>query len=87
MVTQQKTEAGKSDGHNIVRVKRTAGSSSNPTYKEKTAISFHLGVVCIVSVCVCVCVCVCVLSRFSHVQLFATLWTVAHQVPLYSGIL
>ena len=38
-------------------------------------------------VCVCVCVCVCVLSRFSHVQLFATLWTVAHQVPLYSGIL
>ena len=25
-----------------------------------------------------VCVCVCVLSHFSHVQLFATLWTVAH---------
>ena len=24
----------------------------------------------------------CVLSRFSHVQLFATLWTVAHQAPL-----
>ena len=24
---------------------------------------------------------VCVLSRFSHVQLFATLWTVAHQAP------
>ena len=33
--------------------------------------------------CVCVCVCVCarVLSRFSHVQLFATPWTVAHQAP------
>ena len=30
--------------------------------------------------------CVCVLSRFSHVQLFATLWTVAYQAPLY-GIL
>ena len=29
--------------------------------------------------CVCMCVCVCVLS---HVQLFATLWTVAHQAPL-----
>ena len=29
---------------------------------------------------------VCVLSRFSHVQLFATLWTVAYQAPLY-GIL
>ena len=28
-----------------------------------------------------------VLSRFSRVQLFATLWTVAHQVPLSMGIL
>ena len=27
----------------------------------------------------------CVLSRFSHVQLFATLWTVAHQSPLSTG--
>ena len=25
------------------------------------------------------------LSCFSHVQLFVTLWTVAHQVPLYRG--
>ena len=32
-------------------------------------------------VCVCVCVCVCVQS-LSPVQLFATLWTVAHQAPL-----
>ena len=30
--------------------------------------------------CVCVCVCVCYL--LSHVQLFATPWTVAHQAPL-----
>ena len=29
--------------------------------------------------------CVCVLSHFSHVQLFATLWTVAHQAPLSMG--
>ena len=29
--------------------------------------------------------CVCVLGRFSHVQLFATLWTVAHQAPLSMG--
>ena len=29
----------------------------------------------------------CVLSRFSHVQLFETLWTMAHQVPLFTGIL
>ena len=27
----------------------------------------------------------CVLSRFSRVQLFATLWTVAHQAPLSTG--
>ena len=25
---------------------------------------------------------VCMLSRFSHVQLFATLWTVAYEAPL-----
>ena len=27
----------------------------------------------------------CVLSCFSHVQLFGTLWTVAHQAPLSMG--
>ena len=32
-------------------------------------------------VCVCVCVCVCVKS-LSHVWLFVTPWTVAHQAPL-----
>ena len=29
--------------------------------------------------------CCCVLSHFSHVQLFATSWTVAHQAPLSMG--
>ena len=29
--------------------------------------------------------CACVLSCFSHVQLFATLWTVAHSAPLSMG--
>ena len=29
--------------------------------------------------------CACVLSQFSHVQLFATLWTGAHQAPLSMG--
>ena len=29
--------------------------------------------------------CVCVLSCFSCVRLFATLWTVAHQAPLSMG--
>ena len=28
----------------------------------------------------------CVLSGFSHVQLFATLWTVARQAPLSRGV-
>ena len=36
-------------------------------------------------VCVCVCICVCVLSHFSHVRLFVTPWTVAHQAPLSMG--
>ena len=27
----------------------------------------------------------CVLSHFSHIRLFATQWTVAHQAPLYIG--
>ena len=31
------------------------------------------------------CLCACVLSHFSCVQLFATLWTVAHLVPLSMG--
>ena len=29
----------------------------------------------------------CMLSCLSHVLLFATLWTVAHQAPLFMGIL
>ena len=40
----------------------------------------------IVSVCVCVCVCACVLSCFSHVQLFVTLRTEAHQASLTMGL-
>ena len=44
--------------------------------------------------CVCVCVCVCVhahacmlpLSRFSGRRLFATLWTVVSQAPLFMGL-
>ena len=34
--------------------------------------------------CVCVRVCVCVQS-LSHVRLFVTVWTVAHQAPLTLG--
>ena len=31
--------------------------------------------------CVCVCVCVCARTLLSHVRLFVTPWTVAHQAP------
>ena len=34
---------------------------------------------------VCVCVRACMLSHFSHVRLFATLWMVAHQASLSMG--
>ena len=41
-----------------------------------------LGFFCnILHICVCIQIC-CVLSHFSHVQLFATLWTGALQAPL-----
>ena len=33
----------------------------------------------------CASVCVCVFGSFSHVQLFATPWTVVHQAPLSVG--
>ena len=36
-------------------------------------------------VCVCVCVCVWVLSCFSCLQLFATLWAVVLQAPMSMG--
>ena len=31
--------------------------------------------------------CAFVISSFSHVQLFVTLWSIAHQAPLSKGIL
>ena len=34
---------------------------------------------------VCICVCVCILCRFNHVQLFVTLWTIAHKAPQSLG--
>ena len=47
-----------------------------------------LGVGVIVGVCIYICLIMhfaYVLSRFSHIQLFATLWIVACQVPLSMG--
>ena len=49
------------------------------------------GIVVKVLLCVCVCVCVCVcarahvLSHFSRVRFFATLWTVTRQASLSMG--
>ena len=40
-----------------------------------------------VRACVCACVRACALSHFSHVQLFVTLWTVAHQDSSVHGML
>ena len=49
-------------------------------------LSGGLNSVCVyVCVCVSVCVCVCVCVSLSHVQLFATSWTVARQAPLSLG--
>ena len=39
------------------------------------------------SSCVCLCVCGCVCAQlFSHVRLYVTPWTVAHQAPLSMGL-
>ena len=38
-----------------------------------------------ISIEICVCLHACTLSHFSHVRLFVTLWTVAHQAPLSMG--
>ena len=45
----------------------------------------HLALDFIFDYCFSLFVCVCLLSRFSLVHLFATLWTVAHQVSLSMG--
>ena len=47
----------------------------------KIYIKDEVGVCMCVCVCVCVCVSVCVKS-LSHVWLFVTPWTIAHQAPL-----
>ena len=47
--------------------------------RQVTQMTLFIGELC---VCVCVCVCVCILSCFSCVQLFATLWTIARQASL-----
>ena len=53
---------------------------------ESHLLTYTHTVTCNACMCVCVCVCVCVwLSRFSHVWLFVTLWTIGHKDPLSMG--
>ena len=51
----------------------------NPTLLSPAAMSS-------LPLCVCVCVCVFILSHFSHVRFYMTLWTIAHQT-IVDGIL
>ena len=45
----------------------------------ESSLSLHMGFTSIFSVCTCM------PNHFSHVQICATLWTVAHQAPLSMG--
>ena len=58
------------------------------SFKIKSTSKLHLSVqVNLLILVVCVCVCVCARARVhAHcVQLFATLWTIAHQAPVSMG--
>ena len=60
--------------------------SRSVVFETKSKISLRYACTCLL----CVnddCVRACVLSHFSCIQLFATLWAVAHQPPLSMGIL
>ena len=56
------------------------GASSCLVSPEHTCSSVCLSLLGLILVRVCVCACVC--ESLSHVQLFATPWSVAHQAPL-----
>ena len=64
----------------LLKVPQFGGQMMWSPYPRTTLGSFQN---CAVYSCVCVCVCVCAHAQLlSHVQLFATPWTVDHQVPL-----
>ena len=54
-----------------------------PSFLTFTSVNHKVTVA--MALAVHLCVCVCTLNRFSRVQLFATLWTVACQAPLSVG--
>ena len=73
------------------RLKQLSSSSSSAELKLTVILPDHFEAIaqfschcCFWEISVCVCVCVCVKS-LSHVRLFTTPWTVAHQAPLSMG--
>ena len=54
-------------------------------FSFRVASAIPLGYCSVKHICVCMCAC-CVLSRFSHVQLFAAPWAVALQASLSMGL-
>ena len=64
------------------RLRRRSSSSSRKDVSSRCLFGQHSMAGGCMCVCVCVCLCVCVLSHFSRIQLFVTLWTVAYQALL-----
>ena len=61
----------------------TLYSKDKGGHSENLALCMYCGSYMHFPPCVCVCVCVCVCTRMlGCMQLFATLWTVAHETPL-----
>ena len=65
----------------------TTELNTGAVWEASHGISCGLGICAFIhSFNACLRVCVCMLSRFSHVRLFATSWTVALQAPLSVGL-
>ena len=84
--TQTRTAPLDTHTHLLLKLADRKNCSRESGFREPEGARGHDKPVCpspLVSewVCVCVCVCVCV-HALSPVWLFATPWTVAHQVPL-----
>ena len=65
----------------------TTELNTGAVWEASHGISCGLGICAFIhSFNACLRVCACMLSRFSHVRLFATSWTVALQAPLSVGL-
>ena len=69
----------------LLGLSRWAHAISSCSKQGATLVVGHRLLVVVASrVCVCVCVCVCVWAQSLRlIRLFATLWTIAHQAPLF----